>query len=330
MSLTMTDLTNVIDQGRRALTLNAAVLERATEMVGNLAVNLVVAILILVATFFVARFAGQAVSRALSRMKRRAPDPMLEGFLVQIVRVAIFAIGLIAVLQRLGVQTTSIIAVLGAASLAVGLALQGTLSNVAAGVMLLFLRPYKVGDIVQVGDKAGTVQKLDLFTTRMIDANNMRITVPNSQVLGDVIVNISGQKTRRIEMPMGVDYDSDLNEVMEVMKATAEEHEKVLEDPPTWAGVTAFLDSSVEITLHAWVKSPDWWQTKADLHLAMKAAFDREGIVIPYPHQVDLPRSVAAPKPKKTRAPNTAKTDRTARAQRRTAAGKAQAAGGEA
>lgn len=332
----MTDLADVnqaLEQGAQALNLNAAVLERVSRMAGDLAVNLVVAAIILAATWFIAKWAGRVVSRALGRMKRRAPDPMLEGFLVQVVRVIVFAIGFVAVLQRLGVQTTSIIAVLGAASLAIGLALQGTLSNVAAGVMLLILRPYKVGDVVQVGDKAGTVQKLDLFTTRMIDANNMRITVPNAQVLGDVIVNISGQRTRRIELPIGVDYDSDLNHVMAVMTSTASGHDAVLEDPPTWAGVTNFLDSSVEVTLHAWVKSPDWWQTKADLHLAMKAAFDREGIVIPYPHQVDLPRTVAAPKPRKTgktTRPNTKRTAATARAQRRSAAGKAQSTGGEA
>lgn len=322
----MTDLTAVIDQGREALTLNAAVIDRATRMAGDLAINLVVAALILVVTLFVARWASRAVSRMLGRARRRAPDPMLEGFLVQMVRVIVIAVGLIAVLQRLGVQTTSIIAVLGAASLAIGLALQGTLSNVAAGVMLLILRPYRVGDVVQVGDKTGTVQKLDLFTTRLIDPNNMRITVPNSQVLGDAIVNISGQKTRRIELPMGVDYDSDLNEVMAVMKQVASDHPAVLKDPAVWAGITSFLDSSVEVMLHVWVKSPDYWQTRADLHLSLKAAFDEKGIVIPYPHQVDLHRSLAAPKPRKTRTP-TPKASRPVAS--RSAAAKAQAAGGD-
>lgn len=329
MSGPMTDLTTVIDQGAQALSLNAAVIDRFTRMAGDLAVNLVVATLILVATLFIARWASAAVIKALGRSRRRGPDPMLEGFLAQVVRVTVIAVGLVAVLQRLGVQTTSIIAVLGAASLAIGLALQGTLSNVAAGVMLLILRPYRVGDVVQVGDKTGTVQKLDLFTTRLIDPNNMRITVPNSQVLGDAIVNISGQKTRRIELPIGVDYDSDLNQVMAVMVATAEDHPAVLKDPPVWAGVLNFMDSSVQVMLHAWVKSGDYWQTKADLNLAMKAAFDREGIVIPYPHQVDLHRSLAAPKPRKTRAPDTQKTTRAARTRSRSAAGKAQAAGSE-
>lgn len=325
----MTDLSTVIDQGREALNLNAAVVDRATEMAGNLAVNLVVAVLILVATLFIARWASRVVSRMLARARRSSPDPMLEGFLVQVVRVIVIAVGLVAVLQRLGVQTTSIIAVLGAASLAIGLALQGTLSNVAAGVMLLILRPYRVGDLVEVGDRTGIVQKLDLFTTRIIDANNRRITVPNSQVLGDAIVNISGQKTRRIELPVGVDYDSDLHEVMAVMKRVADDHPAVLDKPEIWAGVLHFRDSSIEVVLHAWVKSADYWQTRADLNLAIKAAFDAAGIVIPYPHQVDLHRSLAAPRPRKPRATPAPKAPARTRAARLTPAEKAQAAGGE-
>lgn len=290
------NLNGALDTGRAALAFDAALLERVTRMAGDLAVNLVIAALIFAFTLFVARWAGRAVERAMTRVRGTRHDPMLRDFLVQVIRVVVIAVGLIAVLQRLGVQTTSIIAILGAASLAIGLALQGTLSNVAAGVMLLFLRPYKVGDVVQVGERAGTVQKLDLFTTRLIDANNMRITVPNSQVLGDIIINISGQRTRRIELPVGVDYDSDLEQVMQVLREAAAGHPNVLADPPTWAGVTAFLDSAIEVTLHAWVKSPNWWQTKADLGLMIKHAFDKSGIVFPYPHQVSLERADAAPK----------------------------------
>lgn len=296
---TMTELDDVIQQGQAALNVSPVVLERISRMAGDLAVNLAVAALILIATFFIARWAGAATRRALGRIQRRHPDPTLQGFLVQVVRVIVIAVGLIAVLQRLGVQTTSIIAILGAASLAIGLALQGTLSNVAAGVMLLILRPYRVGDVVQVGDRSGTVQKLDLFTTRMVDANNMRITVPNSKVLGDIIINISGQRTRRIEMMIGVDYDTCLDDALETLKAMAEEHPAVLEEPAVWAGVTNFLDSSIEVTLQAWVKSENWWQTRADLHLMAKHALDKAGIVLPYPHQVQLDRADAAPKPRR-------------------------------
>lgn len=295
----MTDLSDVnqaLEQGAQALNLNAAVIERVSRMAGDLAVNLVVAALILVATWFIAIWAGRVVSRMLHRVRRASPDPMLEGFLVQVVRVIVFAVGFVAVLQRLGVQTTSIIAVLGAASLAIGLALQGTLSNVAAGVMLLILRPYRVGDVVQVGERAGTVNKLDLFTTRLIDANNVKITVPNAQVLGDAIVNLSGQRTRRIEINIGIDYANDAEAAMGLLCAIAADHPKVLDEPKPWAGVTGFLDSSVQITFQAWVKSADWWQTKADLHLLAKHALEKGGIVIPYPHQVAVTRAAAAPK----------------------------------
>ncbi len=305
----MSELNDVIQQGQAALNASPALIERLSRMTADLAVNLCVAALILAATFFVARWAGGVTRRALVRVQRRHPDPTLQGFLVQVVKVIVFAIGFIAVLQRLGVQTTSIIAILGAASLAIGLALQGTLSNVASGVMLLILRPYRVGDVVQVGERSGTVQKLDLFTTRMIDANNIRITVPNSQVLGDIIINISGQKTRRIEMMVGVDYDTCLDDALAVVKRTAEEHPLVLADPPVWTGVTNFLDSSIEVTLQAWVKSENWWHTRADLHLMIKHAFDRAGIVIPYPHQVQLDRADAAPKPRRKADPKPQPTE---------------------
>jgi len=197
--------------------------------------------------------------------------------------------GMIAVLQRLGVQTTSIIAVLGAASLAVGLALQGTLSNVASGIMLLVLRPYRVGDVVDVGGMAGTVQRLDLFTTQLSNANNHKIVIPNSKVLSDPLTNLTGQQTRRIEINFGVGYGDDLNKARCVLADMAAAHEKVLDDPHPWTGVTGLLDSAVQVTLHAWVKVEDWWQTQADLMQGGKEALDAAGIEIPFPHQVAVP-----------------------------------------
>ncbi|MDO1559437.1 mechanosensitive ion channel family protein [Brevundimonas sp. 2R-24] len=290
-------LDEMIETGRQAVALDGAVIERATRMLGDFAVNLTVAVLILVATFVAARWIAAGVRRALARLKATKHDETLQGFLVQVVRVAVLAIGLIAVLQRLGVQTASILAVLGAASLAIGLAMQGTLSNVAAGVMLLMLRPYKVGHVVTVGNHTGSVTRLDLFTTVLMDPNNHKIVVPNSKVLGDVIVNLTGQRTRRVELPIGVDYDSDLGQVFEIMRATAAAHEKVLKTPEPWAGVTDLADSAVVVTLHAFVKSDDWWPTRTDLMRQIKEAFDREGVVIPYPHQVHVEK--AAPPPPK-------------------------------
>lgn len=289
MPTLQTSLTEALSAGQKAVAVDAALIAKVTDMAGDLAINLSIAILILVVTVAASRWAAGVTRRTLSRVKGFRDDPTILSFAAQVVRVLVMVIGLIAVLQRLGVQTTSIIAVLGAASLAVGLALQGTLSNVAAGVMLLLLRPYKVGDVIDVGGMAGSVQRLDLFTTTLSNANNHKIVVPNAKVLGDVIVNLSGQKTRRIEINFGVGYSEDLRAARDALAAVADRHAKVLDDPAPWTGVTGLLDSAVQITLQAWVRSEDWWQTQADLYQQGKEALDAAGIEIPFPHQVAVP-----------------------------------------
>lgn len=284
-----TSLNDALTAGQRAVTVDAALLAKLTDLAGDLAINLTIALVILIATIIGAKWAARLTRRGLLRVQAFRNDQTVLSFAVQVVRVVVFIVGFIAILQRLGVQTTSIIAVLGAASLAVGLALQGTLSNVAAGVLLLVLRPYKVGDVIDVGGVAGSVQRLDLFTTQMSNANNHKIVVPNSKVLGDVILNLSGQKTRRVDINFTVGYGEDLNDARAVLAGVAEAHEKVLPDPAPWTGVTGLLDSAVQITLHAWVKSEDWWQTQADLMQGGKEAIDAAGIEIPFPHQVEVP-----------------------------------------
>ena len=284
-----TPIAEAVAAGRQAVAVDAALIAKLVDMAGDFAINLGVAVLILVATLFLSRWASGAARRALSRVRGFRHDPTVLSFAVQVVRVVVVIIGLIAVLQRLGVQTTSIIAVLGAASLAVGLALQGTLSNVASGLMLLVLRPYKVGDVIDVGGVAGTVQRLDLFTTQLSNANNHKIVIPNSKVLSDTVTNVTGQHTRRIEINFTVGYGDDLNAARAVLAGVAQAHEKVLHDPVPWTGVTGLLDSAVQITLHAWVKVEDWWQTQADLMQAGKEALDAAGIEIPFPHQVAVP-----------------------------------------
>ncbi len=289
-----TSFNDAVAAGQRAVTVDAALLAKLTDLAGDLAVNLVIASIILAATVIGARWAARLTRRVLLRAHAFRHDQTILSFAVQVVRVLVYILGFIAILQRLGVQTTSIIAVLGAASLAVGLALQGTLSNVAAGVLLLVLRPYKVGDVIDINGAVGTVQRLDLFTTQMSNASNHKIVVPNSQVLGDVILNLSGQTTRRIEINFTVGYGEDLNAARAVLVGVAEGHEKVLADPPPWTGVTGLLDSAVQITLQAWVESGDWWQTQADLMQSGKEAIDAAGIEIPFPHQVEVPAKGAA------------------------------------
>ena len=267
---------------------DAVVIAKALEMLGVFSVNLTVALIIFVLTLFAATWASRAVRKILARTRSLRQDQTVIGFISQIVRVVVIIIGMIAVLQRLGVQTTSIIAVLGAASLAVGLALQGALSNVAAGVLLLILRPYRVGDAIEVSGVVGTVSKLDLFVTQMTNARNNKIIIPNSKVLGDVITNLTGQNTRRIDINFTVGYGEDLNEVREVLSSMAKAHPSVLKTPDIWTGVTGLLDSSVQVTLHAWVKTSDHFQTSADLMQAGKEALDQNNIEIPYPHQVTM------------------------------------------
>lgn len=284
-----TVLNTLVASGEQAITLDAAMIAKLTQVAGDFAVNLAIALVILVVTVFASRWASGATRRTLGRIRGFRHDPTVLSFAVQVVRVVVLLIGFIAVLQRLGVQTTSIIAVLGAASLAVGLALQGTLSNVAAGVMLLILRPYRVGDLVNIGGNVGKVQRLDLFFTQISDANNVKIMAPNGKVFGDFILNLSGQKTRRMELKIGVGYRENLNDAKQALVAAAAAHEKVLPDPAPWAGVTNLLDSSVEMTLAAWTASDDYWQTRADVFQAAKEALDAAGIEIPFPHQVAVP-----------------------------------------
>lgn len=297
MARPITPLNEALSAGEKAVAVDTAMVARMTDMAGDLAVNLSVAVVILIATVLASRWISGITRRMLSRVRGIRDDRTVVSFIVQVVRVVVYIIGFIAVLQRLGVQTTSIIAVLGAASLAVGLALQGTLSNVAAGVLLLVLRPYKVGDLIEVGGASGTVQRLDLFVTQMSNANNHKIVVPNSKVLGDVIINLTGQKTRRIEILFSVGYSANLKQARAVLTAVAQAHDKVLPDPEPWAGVTNLLDSAVEVTLQAWVQVDDWWQVKADLIQGGKEALDAAGVEIPFPHQVAVAYEPPAPGP---------------------------------
>lgn len=289
MSSNAAPIAEAVAAGRQAVAVDAAMIAKLTDMAGDFAINLTIAILIFTATLFAAKWASGAARRGLSRVRAFQQDPTVLSFAVQVVRVVVIIIGMIAVLQRLGVQTTSIIAVLGAASLAVGLALQGTLSNVASGIMLLMLRPYKVGEVIDIAGVSGTVQRLDLFTTQLSNANNHKIVIPNSKVLSDTITNLTGQRTRRIEINFTVGYGDDLNQARAVLAGVAKAHELVLKDPLPWTGVTGLLDSSVQVTLHAWVKVGDWWQTQADLMQGGKEALDAAGIEIPFPHQVAVP-----------------------------------------
>jgi small conductance mechanosensitive channel len=233
--------------------------------------------------------------RTLERLQRpNAPDATLLGFLSSAARGTVLIIGAIAILQQLGVQTTSILALLGAGSLAIGLAVQGSLSNVAAGVMLLVLRPYRIGDVVAINGRVGTVKRLDLFMTELTDPDNLAIFMPNGKVFGEMIVNYTTPKTRRIELAFGVDYQDDLDRAEAVLLACAKTDARVLAEPAPWAGVTALDTSSVTVTLRAWTKTGDYWDTRYALIKHAKQSLEAAGLSLPYQHQVTLEKTASA------------------------------------
>ncbi|MFZ3006183.1 MAG: mechanosensitive ion channel domain-containing protein, partial [Phenylobacterium sp.] len=193
-------------------------------------------------------------------------------------------------LQQLGVQTTSVIAVLGAASLAVGLALQGTLSNVAAGVMILLQRPYRAGDRVELNGRQGIVTGMDLFNTKLEDFDGLTLYLPNGKVFGDMIVNLSQAGRRRISLTFGISFADDLDVALALLLEIARADPRVLADPPPWSRVTQIADSAVNVTLRCWSTPDDWMNLGYDLVKQVKETFEAKGLSFPYPHQVQVER----------------------------------------
>ena len=223
------------------------------------------------------------ILRALGRLPR--VDATLKPFLSSLARYTIIAITLVAVLARLGVQTTSIIAVLGAAGLAIGLALQGTLQNIAAGIMLLLLRPFKVGDYIDAGGIAGTVDQIGLFTTDMTTYDGLYRSVPNASLWNTSILNYSRLPTRRMDVPVGIAYEDDVEEALTLLLKHLKEDTRVLTDPEPQVLVTGLGDSAVDLTLRCWVNRTDFWPLKFELNKKAKLWLDAAGISIPFPQR---------------------------------------------
>lgn len=259
------------------------------DWLGKVAVNLVVAALILVVTFWVAGWLAGVARRTLGRVHRTNPDPTLESFVSSLVRYAVVAVGLVAVLQQLGVQATSIIAVLGAASLAIGLALQGALSNVAAGVMILLFRPYKVGDVIETSTRQGTVKSLDLLFTEIATFDNVKVMIPNSKVFGDVILNYSAHRNRRADVLFKVPLKTDLVAVLQKMRERAENDPRVRKDPAVMIEVTDLSEVFAQAAIRVWVAKEDFGPVKTDLMLAAHLWAEDPTRVLPPPRPSKAP-----------------------------------------
>lgn len=282
-----------LDMVGMALSGDPVMMRNLAATLGSFSVRILVAAVIFTVTLWLANRLAKAAERGVGRIHRHhATDNTLPTFVGGLVKYLIIAIGLVAVLQQLGVQATSVIAVLGAASLAIGLALQGTLGNVAAGVMILLLRPYRIGDRVELNGRQGVVQGMDLFNTKLLDYDGMTLYLPNGKVFGEMIVNISQAGRRRIDLTFGIDYEDDLDLALRLLTEIAEAHPRVMAEPAPWSRVTALADSSVSVTLRCWASPDDWMNTRYDLVKQVKERFEAEGLSFPYPHQVQVDRAV--------------------------------------
>lgn len=248
----------------------------------DITLNVLSAIAILIVGLAVARWAANATRKALSRPRF---DATLALIFSAVVRYFIIIIVLVAILSQFGVQTASIIAALGAAGLAIGLALQGTLSNIAAGVMLLFLRPFQVGDYIDAEGIGGTVDELGLFTTQMRTADGIYVSVPNSSIWNRQIMNYSRLPTRRIVIPVGISYSDDIDQAQQILMELMQGDSRVLQSPEPQVLVTGLGDSSVDLSVRCWSSTGDYWGLLWDLNKASKELLEHAGITIPFPQR---------------------------------------------
>lgn len=248
------------------------------------AINIALALVV----FYVGRIVVKIIVKILKKVLVKAKmDEILINFVSSIVKSVLLLFVIVAALDQLGVDTTSLIALLGAAGLAVGLALQGSLQNFAAGVMMIVFRPFKAGDFVEAGGTSGVVESINIFSTTMRTGDNREIIVPNGGIYGGSITNYSARETRRIDMVFGIGYGDDIRKARDIMKKVMDEDERILKDPAYTVAVSELADSSVNFVVRPWVKSGDYWAVKFDLTEKIKLAFDDNGVSIPFP-QMDV------------------------------------------
>jgi len=248
----------------------------------DFAINLATAAVI----FYVGRMLVRLLTRGIRTvMERQEVDKTLITFVSNLVNMVLLMVVIIAAIGALGVQTTSFIAVLGAAGLAIGLALQGSLSNFAAGVLIVFFRPYKVGDWVEAAGIAGSVEEVQILTTVLKTGDNKRVIVPNAQIMNSVITNYSANDTRRVDMVVGVSYSDDLDKVRDAVQEIIAADQRILDEPACTIAVSELADSSVNFVVRPWVQTSDYWSVKFDLTEAIKKRFDKDGISIPFPQR---------------------------------------------
>jgi small conductance mechanosensitive channel len=258
------------------------ILPKLQEFATFYGLKIIAAILI----FIIGRWLAKMIKNLIVKvMQKGKVDETLISFVGHLTYIALLTIIVIAALNQIGVQTTSFVAIIGAAGLAVGLALQGSLANFAAGVLMIVFRPFKVGDYIEAGGTAGCVSEIQIFNTILTTPDNKVIIVPNAKITGDNIVNYSTKHTRRMDLVFGVGYGDDLQKVKDILNDILQNEPRVLKSPEPMVGVLELADSSVNFAVRPWVKSADYWPLFFDLKEAIKKRFDAEGISIPFPQQ---------------------------------------------
>lgn len=260
------------------------VVEKLKEFAALYGLQIVGAILILVVGRWVAKLLKNVVRKMMEKGKA---EPTLVAFVVNLTYIALLTFVIIAALSQLGVQTTSFIAVVGAAGLAIGLALQGSLANFAGGVLLLIFRPFKTDDVIEAAGVLGVVEEIQVFTTTLKTPDNKKVIIPNAKLTGDNITNYTAKKVRRVDMTIGVSYEADLKKTKEVLHEVLAADERILQDPAPTIGVVELGDNSVNFVVRPWTETPNYWDVYFDTMQAIKERLDAEGIGIPFP-QTDV------------------------------------------
>jgi small conductance mechanosensitive channel len=262
----------------------SSVLEQVSSLILQLGQNIILA----AAIFIVGRWAAEKVKQFLqARLTAREVDVAVVQFAGNLTYVLVIAFALVAALGQLGVQTASIVAALGAAGLAIGLSLQGSLSNFAAGILIILFKPCRVGDYVDAGGCSGTVSDINLLATTLLTPDNKTVIIPNSSIMGGAITNYSKMPTRRVDLVIGVSYDSDLKKVRQVLSDVVAADDRILPEPEVKIAVHTMADSSVNFVVRPWVNTADYWPVHFALTENIKNAFDEAGISIPFP-QMDV------------------------------------------
>jgi small conductance mechanosensitive channel len=253
-------------------------------------INIVMALAIFIVGKFVVNILVNVAKKLMGKAK---VDNILINFIASIIKTVLLLFVVVAALDQLGVDTTSMIALIGAAGLAIGLALQGTLQNLASGVMLIIFRPFSDGDFIEAAGVSGVVEEIGIFSITMRTGDNREIIVPNGEIYGGTITNNSRRDTRRVDMVFGIGYDDDLLKAKDIIKKILSEDERILADPAPAVVVGELADSSVNFNVRPWCKTSDYWGVYSDVHEKIKLTFDAEGISIPYP-QMDIHQDKAA------------------------------------